>query len=211
MAAAALVETFHLARRDGLGEAHRLATAAASAALRPGPLRPRAAHPPLWEPGEPARRAPAGTNFVRAPSRLPRRAHSPRHRLTRPLMLSAVGTARRPRLSSQSCPQYWAVPGGQHLSQPSPLAPAVYLSQPDGAVRGSRRAGEAPGALGPTKPAAGQQVCSQGHRLLSAALGATPSLPSPTPPRPCFPGPLPFCISAWLLSTPCALAGLFCI
>lgn len=65
MAAAALREPPHLGRRVGLGWAQRIATAAAACgALRPGPLHPRAAHPPLSEPGEPARRAPAGTNFV---------------------------------------------------------------------------------------------------------------------------------------------------
>lgn len=65
MAAAALQEPPHLARWVGLSWAHSIAAAAAACgAGRPGPLHPRAAHPPLSEPGEPARRAPAGTNFV---------------------------------------------------------------------------------------------------------------------------------------------------
>lgn len=65
MAAAALQEPPHLARWVGLGWAHSIAAAAAArGAGRRGPLQPRAAHPPLSEPGEPARRAPAGANFV---------------------------------------------------------------------------------------------------------------------------------------------------
>lgn len=65
MITAALLEQPHLALRVRLGWAQRIATAAAACrALRPGPLHPRAALPPLWEPGEPARRVPAGTNFV---------------------------------------------------------------------------------------------------------------------------------------------------
>lgn len=59
-----------------------------------------------------------------------------------------------------------------------------YLSPSDRAVPGGRRAGQAPGALDPTEPAEGWQVCSQGHQLRSAAVGATPSLP-PSMPPPC--------------------------
>lgn len=190
MAAAARVQTFHLARRDGLGGAHRLATAAAaaSAALRPGPLRPRAAHPPLWEPGEPARRAPAGTNFVRAPSCLRRRAHS--HSPAPPDTPTDV-------ISCRKCAAAAALfriqpPGLGSARRPAPLPVLAFGPSPLPLPARRRGPGEQEGW--------GGSGCLGSHQTRGWTAGVLPRAPAslcgsrgehPPSPRPAFPHPVP--------------------
>lgn len=106
-------------------------------------------------------------------------------------------------LSSETCPQYSVVPGDQRLSQLSPFAPAFYLSQTEGAVR------RGAGGLGrlrvhriPPNPRLDSRCAPKGTGFAQRLSGETLA----SSPVPCLSA-----FQAWLLSTPCALAGPFCI
>lgn len=200
------------AGRARRGASPRHGRCRSSAALRPGPLRPRAAHPPLWEPGEPARRAPAGTNFERAPSCLHRRAHSPSP--APPDTPTGVISCRNWAAAAAALFRILP-PEPASARRPAPLPVLAFgpSALPPPARRcgpGERAGWEAPVPWIPPNPRLDSRCAPKGTSFTQRFSGAHPLPPSPpahtvsSHPTPSLVPPdlLPFCISAWLLSAP---------